>query len=107
MRRPAHKSAAESFGKHDRAMYNPRTRSVGGRDGSRSGHSVRAISSVGPYWMWWRDWQVVHSAFALILLLLGSVAFAQNSPGVITGTVTDPDKAIVAGVQVQARHIAT
>ena len=50
---------------------------------------------------------MVLSAFVFTLLVLGPVAFAQNSRGVITGTVTDPDKATVAGVQVQAKHIAT
>src|ERR1700757_1848577 len=47
------------------------------------------------------------SAFALTVFLLGSGVFAQNSPGVIMGTVTDPDKATVAGVQVQAKHTGT
>ena len=49
---------------------------------------------------------MVRNTFAVTLFLLASVAFAQNNLGVITGTVTNPDKAIVVGVQVQAKHIA-
>ena len=50
---------------------------------------------------------MVRNIFAVTLFLLASVALAQNNSGVITGTITDPDKAVVAGVQVQAKHIAT
>src|SRR5437867_8976589 len=50
---------------------------------------------------------MIWNGFAVATLLFASVAFAQNEPGTITGTVTDPDKGIVVGVQVQAKHVAT
>jgi len=50
---------------------------------------------------------MVSNGFAVAMLLFASVAFAQNERGTITGTVTDPDKGIVVGVQVQAKHAAT
>jgi len=34
---------------------------------------------------------MVSNGFAVAMLLLASVAFAQNERGTITGTVTDPD----------------
>ena len=50
---------------------------------------------------------MIRNGFALATFLFASVAFAQNERGTITGTVTDPDKGIVVGVQVQAKHVAT
>ena len=50
---------------------------------------------------------MIRNGFAIATFLFASVAFAQNEPGTITGTVTDPDKGIVVGVQVQAKHVAT
>src|SRR3989442_12625301 len=50
---------------------------------------------------------MIRNGFAVATFLFASVAFAQNEPGTITGTVTDPDKGIVVGVQVQAKHVAT
>jgi hypothetical protein len=50
---------------------------------------------------------MVRSVLAVIFFLLAPTAVAQNSPGTITGTVTNPDNAIIAGVQVQATHVAT
>src|SRR6266704_2960737 len=50
---------------------------------------------------------MIRNGFALATFLFASVAFAQNERGAITGTVTDPDKGIVVGVQVQAKHVAT
>src|SRR5437667_12094258 len=50
---------------------------------------------------------MIRNGFAVATFLFASVAFAQNERGTITGTVTDPDKGIVVGVQVQAKHVAT
>ena len=40
----------------------------------------------------------------LTLVLLAPATFAQSGLGTIAGTVTDPDKGLVAGIVVQAKH---
>src|SRR3974390_674793 len=43
----------------------------------------------------------------LCLLVLAFAAFAQSDRGTITGTVSDPAGAVVAGASVEARNIET
>src|SRR5579884_2703056 len=40
----------------------------------------------------------------LVLSLLATLAFAQSDRGVITGTITDPQGAVIANAPVQARN---
>jgi Carboxypeptidase regulatory-like domain len=47
------------------------------------------------------------SRLAVGLLLSASAAFAQGALGTITGTITDPNGELVAGVSVRARNMAT
>jgi hypothetical protein len=42
-----------------------------------------------------------------VLVLAASWAFAQSDRGTITGTISDPAGAIVAGAAIQARHVET
>jgi hypothetical protein len=42
-----------------------------------------------------------------LTLLAASVAFAQSDRGTITGTVSDPANAVVAGATIEARNVAT
>src|SRR5580658_2806775 len=44
---------------------------------------------------------------SLLLCLLSVAAFAQSDRGTITGTVSDPTGAIIAGAAVEARNVAT
>ena len=40
-----------------------------------------------------------------LFLLLLSTLFAQSDRGAITGTIADPAGAVVAGAQVEAKHV--
>ena len=45
---------------------------------------------------------------AVLLMLFGAMAlFAQSDRGTITGTITDPSGAVLAGAPVEARNPAT
>jgi hypothetical protein len=53
--------------------------------------------------------RMIRQAISLLCLLLltGSLAFAQLSGGSLTGTVTDPNGGVVAGAKIIAKHIAS
>jgi hypothetical protein len=47
------------------------------------------------------------SAIAISMVLWVSIAFGQEDPGVITGTVTNPDGGVVSGAPIQLTDVAT
>jgi hypothetical protein len=50
----------------------------------------------------------VRTKFRLVgILALAAAAFAQSDRGTITGTVSDPGGAIVAGAAIEARNLST
>ena len=44
------------------------------------------------------------SKLVLVLLTFGLISFAQNDRGTITGTITDPAGAVIAGAPVEAKN---
>src|SRR5215475_11356502 len=47
------------------------------------------------------------SVVACCSVVLGLAAFAQSDRGTITGTISDPAGAVVAGAAIEARNVAT
>src|SRR5215472_18504210 len=44
---------------------------------------------------------------AAFVMLTGVIAFAQSNQGTITGTISDPGGAVVAGAQIEVRNTET
>src|SRR5690349_13619815 len=44
---------------------------------------------------------------AAIAILAGATAFAQSNQGTITGTISDPAGAVVAGAVIEAKNVET
>jgi len=49
----------------------------------------------------------MRSLTVVAIFLLARAAFAQSDRGTITGTVSDPAGAVVAGAPIQARNVET
>ena len=47
------------------------------------------------------------AALGIVLLFAGGLAFGQGATGTITGIVTDPTGAVIAGASVEMRNVAT
>ena len=46
-------------------------------------------------------------ALLMLMTIVGGVAYGQTAAGALTGLVTDPTGAVVAGVPVVATHVDT
>ena len=44
---------------------------------------------------------------AVFVMITGAIAFAQSNQGTITGTISDPGGAVVAGAQIEVRNADT